>query len=118
MNASEPEVVEANSTVHIVRTGVANLASVIAAVERIGARPVLIERAEEVAQAPAGGPRQVEEACAAAGHAYPGRWVWPRRSLWKVGAPDRLKYPTAAGGRPCLNPHRRARARPRLATAS
>ncbi len=52
MNAAEPELVEANSTVHIVRTGVANLASVIAAVERIGARPVLIERAEEVAQAP------------------------------------------------------------------
>lgn len=40
-----------SATVHVVRTGVANLASVLAALTRVGASPVLIERADEVAAA-------------------------------------------------------------------
>ena len=37
--------------VHVVRTGVANLASVLAGLARVGATPVLIERADEIAAA-------------------------------------------------------------------
>ncbi len=37
--------------VHVVRTGVANLASVLAGLARVGATPVLIERADEIVAA-------------------------------------------------------------------
>jgi imidazole glycerol phosphate synthase glutamine amidotransferase subunit len=41
-----------SAAVHVVRTGTANLASVLAALERAGARPVLTADAREVAAAP------------------------------------------------------------------
>jgi imidazole glycerol phosphate synthase glutamine amidotransferase subunit len=39
------------SEIHVVRTGTSNLASMLAAIERVGGRPVLVERPDEVRSA-------------------------------------------------------------------